>query len=312
VFSVTLVTDGQADVVCAGSMNAPWRAQTDVRSRQFDAPPDGLLTRAQLEAAGLDKAARGRRVKSGLLVPVFPGVFRIAAVPESWMQWVRATWLWLRARGALSHLTAASLMRLVEDQPFPIEVSSTIRSLKSPSDRITVHRVGELDSRDLRWLKDMRVTNPLRTVFDLAGSLKPERLELVLDEARRRRLVAERPLRDLLDRLGRCGRSGTRQLRALLDSGEMSSPTPGSPFERKFLQFLRRRALPPADRQVPIYDAYGNFVARVDFAYPGLKIAIECDSKKHHFGRGDWETTSSDGRGWRPLGGLSSMSLGTS
>jgi very-short-patch-repair endonuclease len=69
----------------------------------------------------------------------------------------------------------------------------------------------------------------------------------------------------------------------------MSSPTPGSPFERKFLQFLRRRSLPPADRQVPIYDAFGNFVARVDFAYPELKIAIECDSKKHHFGRGDWE-----------------------
>jgi len=219
VFSVTLVTDGQADVVSAGSMNAPWRAQTDLRSRQFDAPPDGLLTRAQLEAAGFDKAARGRRVKSGLLVPVLPGVFRIAAVPESWMQWARATWVWLRGRGALSHLTAASLMRLVENQPFPIEVSSTIRSLKSPSDRITVHRVGELDSCDLRWLQDMRVPNPLRTVFDLAGSLKPERLELVLDEARRRRLVAERPLRDLLDRLGRCGRSGTRQLRALLDSG---------------------------------------------------------------------------------------------
>ena len=44
-----------------------------------------------------------------------------------------------------------------------------------------------------------------------------------------------------------------------------------------------------AERQFDIEDQVGNFVARVDFAYPDLKIAIECDSKKHHFGRGDWE-----------------------
>lgn len=197
--------------------------------------------------------------------------------------------MWLRGRGALSHLTSASLLRLIEEQSFPLDVSSTMRSLKSPTGRIVIHRVGELDSRDLRPLNDMRVTNPLRTIFDLAGRLNPDRFEVVLDEARRRRLVAERPLRDLLDRLGRCGRPGTRHLRALLDSGEMRTPIPGSLFERKFLQFLRRRSLPIAARQVPIHDSSGNLVARVDFAYPDMKIAIECDGKKHHFGRGDWE-----------------------
>jgi len=72
--------------------------------------------------------------------------------------------------------------------------------------------------------------------------------------------------------------------------GEMNNPVPGSPFEREFLQFLKRRSLPLADRQVPIYDGLGNFVARVDFAYPDLKVAIECDSKKHHFGRANWES----------------------
>jgi very-short-patch-repair endonuclease len=135
----------------------------------------------------------------------------------------------------------------------------------------------------------MRVTNAVRTIFDLAGCLPLTRFEVILDEARRRRLVAERPLRELLERLGRCGRPGTRYLRALLDSGEMDGPVPGSPFERKLIQFLSRRSLPLAERQFVIEDQAGNFVARVDFAYPDLKIAIECDSKKHHFGRSDWE-----------------------
>lgn len=52
---------------------------------------------------------------------------------------------------------------------------------------------------------------------------------------------------------------------------------------------LTDASLPPAERQFVIEDQNGNFVARVDFAYPDLKVAIECDSKKHHFGRGDWE-----------------------
>ena len=69
----------------------------------------------------------------------------------------------------------------------------------------------------------------------------------------------------------------------------MDRPVPGSRFERRFIQFLCRRSLPEAERQFVIEDQAGNFVARVDFAYPELKIAIECDSKKHHFGRGDWE-----------------------
>ncbi len=197
--------------------------------------------------------------------------------------------MWLRGRGALSHLSSASLLELVDDQRGPVEVSSTMRSLKSPSELIIVHRVGALDNRDLRRLRDMPITNPLRTIFDLAGTMKPEKFELVLDEARRRRLIAERPLRQILDRLGRSGRPGTRQLRSILDSGEMHQPVPGSPFERRFLQFLRRRCLPTADRQVRIRDEAGHVVARVDFAYPELKIAIECDGRKYHFGRQNWE-----------------------
>ncbi|MGH2828789.1 MAG: DUF559 domain-containing protein [Actinomycetota bacterium] len=252
-------------------------------------PPDGLLSREQLEEAGLDKAARRRRMKAGILVLVLPGVFRLASVPESWTQFVRATSIWLRGRGVLSHLTSASLQGPSDAEGYPIEVSSTMRSLKSPTGQIVVRRVGSLENRDLRWVKNMRVTNPLRTIFDLAGTLNPNEIDMVLDEARRRRLVAERPLRELLERLGSNGRGGTRRIRTILDSGEMQSPVPGSPFERRFVQFLRRRSLPIAERQVAVNEDAGRLVARVDFAYPDLKVAIECDGKKHHFGRDDWE-----------------------
>jgi len=80
---------------------------------------DGLITRAQLELEGLGEAARRRRVGAGLLIPVHPGVYRSSVTTESWRQFVRATWMWLRDRGVLSHLTSASLLGLVENDYFP-------------------------------------------------------------------------------------------------------------------------------------------------------------------------------------------------
>jgi very-short-patch-repair endonuclease len=154
---------------------------------------------------------------------------------------------------------------------------------------MVVHRVRQLEQRDIRVMHGMNVTTPVRTILDLAGSLPQHRFEFVLDEARRRRLVAERPLREALDRLGRRGRPGIKMLRSILDSGELQRPVPGSPFERRFIQFLDRRRLPIAERQFIIEDHEGNFVAKVDFAYPDLKVAIECDGRKHHFGVEDWE-----------------------
>lgn len=250
---------------------------------------DGLITRAQLELEGLGEAARRRRVGAGLLIPVHPGVYRSSVTTESWRQFVRATWMWLRDRGVLSHLTSASLLGLVEDELLPVEVTTSSRSLKAPCDRVLVHRVTQLEQRDIKVVNGMRTTTPVRAILDLAGSLPRHRFEFVLDEARRRRLVAERPLREALDRLGRRGRPGIKALRSILDSGELQRPVPGSPFERRFIQFLERRRLPMAERQFVIEDQDGTFAAKVDFAYPDLKVAIECDGRKHHFGVGDWE-----------------------
>lgn len=54
----------------------------------------------------------------------------------------------------------------------------------------------------------MRITNAMRTVIDLAGILDRDRLDNVIDEARRRRVIAERPIREAIERLGGQGRSG--------------------------------------------------------------------------------------------------------
>ena len=103
-------------------------------------------------------------------------------------------------------------------------------------------------------------------------------------------LIAERPLRETLGRLGGRGRAGTRRLTRMLDEGEFQLPVPGSRFERKLLHFIEAHTLRRPERQYVITDDRGETVARVDFAYPDLMVAIECDGKKHHFGKDDWES----------------------
>jgi hypothetical protein len=199
-------------------------SQADTRCAHIFRDQQGLISREQLEREGIDAGARRRRVKAGTLIPVLPGVYRSASASESWRQFVRVTWMWLRGRGVLSHLTSASLHGLVETETFPIEVTTSTNSLKAPSNRIVVHRVKHLEPRDIRVIQGIHITTPVRAVVDLAGSLPQNRFEFVLDEARRRRLVAERPLREALDRLARQGRSGIKSLRRILDAGELSLP----------------------------------------------------------------------------------------
>lgn len=52
---------------------------------------------------------------------------------------------------------------------------------------------------------------------------------------------------------------------------------------------MRRAGLPEPVRQHTIYDR-GRFVARVDFAYPHAKLAIEADGYRYHSGRARFES----------------------
>ena len=62
--------------------------------------------------------------------------------------------------------------------------------------------------------------------------------------------------------------------------------THGTPTESALETFLENSlaGIPGLVRQHVIFDAGRRFVARVDFAIPELKIAIEAHSRKYHFG----------------------------
>ena len=71
------------------------------------------------------------------------------------------------------------------------------------------------------------------------------------------------------------------------------------------MRLLRAAGLPEPEVQYPIRDG-ARVVARVDFAYPEMRLAIEVDGYRWHGGRSAWARDLNRGnniaaRSWRTL-----------
>ena len=120
-------------------------------------------------------------------------------------------------------------------------------------------------------------------ILDLASCYPSANyLELVVQAARRKRLVTYGSTRELFDRHARRGLKGVRALREVLDRWDPASRPTESEMETLLLRALRENALPEPVVQYDVCDLAGRFIARADAAYPSWHIAIEYDSKQEH------------------------------
>src|SRR5581483_2683945 len=139
-----------------------------------------------------------------------------------------------------------------------------------------------------RWLppwhivvkNGIRVTTVARTLFDLAAVVSRPRLERALDNAITMKLVTIDALNVMLEELAERGRTGVAAMRKLLEARQLGYIAPASELEARFIRFLERYGLPDAIRQLNV--GGDEWIARVDFAYPEMKILIELDGLLHH------------------------------
>lgn len=192
--------------------------------------------------------------------------------------------LWLGRESAISHASAAALWCLPGFPREPVELSTP--RPKKPLPPVVVHKASVDLGDHTTTVGSIRVTNVGRTLLDVAGRVCPDVLERCLEDALRRKLTSRSHMQWLLRGRKGKGAKGIAELRRLLrsDPGTVT----GSDFEVKLLQALRRASLPIPVRQHEIFDEDG-FVARVDFAYPHAKVAIEADGYQFHSGRQAWE-----------------------
>jgi very-short-patch-repair endonuclease len=208
----------------------------------------------------------------------------MADFPRSWWQRARAAELWAGQGGALSGGSAAFVWGFEGFVPGPIEIS-TSRYLRSPE--LLLHRVKPWIDGEVVTHRGLQVTTVERTIADLSANLDPPALESLVDEALRRRWTSELNLEGYLANFNGRGPHGVARLRQVL-SERVAGAAPESRLETMLARLFRTSSLPTPARQHPIVHE-GRFVARVDFAWPAYRVAVEAQSRTHHADKTSFE-----------------------
>jgi hypothetical protein len=140
----------------------------------------GVVTRAELLRAGISAAGIQRRVRKGVLLPEYPGVYRVGhrapSVEAQYLAAVRAC-----GEGALlSGRAAGYLLGLLKGRPPPPEVTTpTWRRI----DGVRTRRSRIIGPRDATTFRGVPVTTVPRTLTDLAAVLALDDLARACHEA---------------------------------------------------------------------------------------------------------------------------------
>jgi hypothetical protein len=181
----------------------------------------------------------------------------------------------------VSHSSAAWLWGLVTAAPARPELTLPAKGAGGRRlQRITLHRYADLDVTQASRLKTLLVTNPTRTVVDLASTLGPAELTDAVDIALAKRLVTIEGLMAELDRVAHPGRPGVGRLRHhLLDRGFIGAPS-ASVLEAKARRLVLTLNLPMPSIELRVGD-HGEY--RLDIAWPGILLSVEVDGYVWHF-----------------------------
>lgn len=251
---------------------------------------------------------RGRDVvASGLLTPdalrgpawrrLYRGIYADASLPDSVDLRVRGAGLLLPSTGVFSGRTAAYLFgaEQLATTAAPVEVMVPPGTSFGPVAGLRVRR-GPLPPSEVTVIAHRRCTSELRTAMDLARFEGLVDGVVALDVLLARRIVL---LSDLEEAVGRLvpGR-GTRLARRAV---ELADGRAESPQESRLRVLLRCAGLTPVP-QFTVRAEDGAFIARVDLAFPDLRVAIEYDGAWHgesvHVGRDRRRMNRLSDAGW--------------
>jgi hypothetical protein len=179
----------------------------------------------------------------------------------------------------VSHRSGARLWELLEDETIEI----TVPRHRGPQlDGVVVHRSRDLGRHHVSRWKGSPLTKPARTIVDLGAVLPPDEVEDALDRALTRHLITIAAVEWALTELSRQGRHGTGVVGRILDERALGKEPADGQLEPRMARLLRLAGLPSAAFQYPIHAPGGRVLARVDFAYPELLLAIEVDGWESH------------------------------
>ena len=214
------------------------------------------------------------RAMRRLYEPVYPGVYVPRAATVSAQERAQAAWLWSKRRGIVAGLSAAATLGVKWIDPS--EPAELIHDNRRPPPNLVV-RTEVVLPNELVELNGMRVTPPARTAFDLGRHIRSmtaavKRLDALANATDVKRVDVEAMI---------AAHAGARGIPRLLRVLPLVDGGAESPQETVARLALIEAGLPAPKTQFRVFDAYGQFVARLDMAYDLVKVGIEYDGPQH-------------------------------
>lgn len=246
----------------------------------------GVISRPEALQLGLTKGQFDNMVRRRTLRRVAPQVFVAAGSPETWHQ--RARVAALTVGGLISHRAAAAVHGIDGFSHRWVEVT-TGKDQRPTNGPWLLHRSTQMRFADGVEVAGLPVTSLTRTVLDLAAVTSYSKFEQGVDAVLRQGLCDWPDLYAALALHSIQGRNGCGPLRSLLDARYGDKVIPDSNFNRMVVQLLERMGAPSPKVEHEVRNERGRFVARVDLAYPRVRLAIELDSVRWHLNRESFE-----------------------
>jgi very-short-patch-repair endonuclease len=219
----------------------------------------GVISTAQLETAGLSRAAIAKRARTGRLHRLHRGVYAVGHAQLSFEARCLAAVLTVGGGAVVSHSSAAALWRMLSPASGPIDVTNPGDSGRSKRRGITIHRSPTLIARMTTRRQGIPITTPKRTLRDLHRTLPQPVYRRAVRKALDLRLISKRDLK-------------------------RDSELTRSELERLFLKLCRRHRLPVPEMNARV-DRY-----EVDFLWREHSLIVETDSFQHHGHRPAFES----------------------
>jgi hypothetical protein len=236
----------------------------------------GVITHAQLLAAGLSRDAVKRWADKGLLHRQHVGVYRVGhRAPSLEAAYLAAVLACGEGRAFLAGRAAAHVYGIVKRAAPPAEVVSLgDRSVRG----VRTHRLRTLDPLDTSEYRGIPVTTLPRTLVDLAARLPLGALSEAAHHAEVLHRLRPGAVAAVVDRRG--WTPGIGKLRAIFEG---DAPILLSRLEKDFVALLKGAQLPLPRTNRPAGPHY------VDCRWPRHHVTVELDSYRFHHTRHSWE-----------------------
>jgi very-short-patch-repair endonuclease len=242
---------------------------------------EGVVTRSQVEAAGVSSRQIDGMVREGRLLPVFHGVFAVGHGQISMQARMRAAVL--ACPGAvISHRSAAALLGFGKAAPVVVDlIPGEQRGRKIGG--IKAHRVPFPARAERGHVHGIPVTSVARTIVDLAGAYGEKQLGEAVERGATKKLLDLAAIDAILDDGPR--RRGAPCLRRVLAPWRPVAETAKyatfrSLFEAKLLPLVAAAGLPLPRFNAPVRTA--ERILEVDLLWEHTRFVVEADSRKHH------------------------------